>query len=103
LVFPVPYLCAHGATGEQVPPEPSSTCEPCTGCAAIRFLGAILQLLVHATDVFFLVTARGTTRRLLPGDRSWDCTMNTFLHWLWSTTSSNALCLMRMEPLMPSA
>ena len=38
LAFPVPYLCAHGVAGEQVPPEPSSSCEPCTGCATIRFL-----------------------------------------------------------------
>ena len=40
LAFPVMYLCAHGATGEQVLPEPSSACEPCTGCAVIRFLGS---------------------------------------------------------------
>ena len=40
LAFPVPYLCAHGVVGEQVPPEPSSSCEPCTGCATIRFLGS---------------------------------------------------------------
>ena len=45
--FPVPYLCVHGAAGEQVPPKPSSVCEPCTGCAAIRFLGSDPRLLVH--------------------------------------------------------
>ena len=40
LAFPVPYLYAYGVAGEQVPPEPSSACEPCTGWAKIRFLGS---------------------------------------------------------------
>ena len=40
LAFPVPYLCAHRVAGEMVPLEPSSSCEPCTGCAPIRFLGS---------------------------------------------------------------
>ena len=42
--------------------------------------------------------------RLLPGGRSRDYTANIFLHRLWSTTASNALCrLVRMEPPVPSA
>ena len=40
-VSSVPYLCAHGEAGEQVPPESLSACEPCTRCAAIRFWGVI--------------------------------------------------------------
>jgi hypothetical protein len=41
-----------------VPPEPSSACEPCTGCAAIRFLGRDFA------------TARPRRRCLLSGDCS---------------------------------
>ena len=104
------WLPTHGVAGEQVPPEPSSACEPCTGCAAIRFF--VVRFRNCSSDVFFLVIGRGTRLLpgdcsrscLLPGDRSWDCTANTFLHRLWSMTSSIALCrLVRMEPPMPSA
>ena len=72
-VFPVPFLCAHGVAGEQVSPEPSSAREPCTGCAAIRFLGSDPRLLVHV--------------RLLPGGRSRllpdDCLRNHKLPSSW--------------------
>ena len=46
----------------------------------------------------------GFADRLFRGGRSQDCTANIFLHWLWSATSSNALCrLVRMKPSVPSA
>jgi hypothetical protein len=46
----------------------------------------------------------GANLHLLPGGRLQDCTMNTFLHRLWTTTSSNVLYrLVRMEPPEPSA
>jgi hypothetical protein len=76
---------------------------PSTGCAAIRFLGSNFVTARPHLRCLLLVIARGTARRLLPSDRSWDCTANTFLHRLRSTTSSNALCLVWMETPMPSA
>jgi hypothetical protein len=94
---------ADGATGEQVPPQPSSAYKLAQGVQRLGFWGTISRLLIHAADIFFLVITHETERHLLPSDRSWDCTVNTFLHRLWSTTSSNALCLVRMEHAMPSA
>ena len=50
-----------------MPPEPSSASEPCTGCAAIRFLGSD-SATARPDPVSFPVIAHGTASCLLPGD-----------------------------------
>jgi hypothetical protein len=55
------------------------------GVRRLDFWGTIPRLLIHAADVFFLEIARRTERTakcLLPGDSSWDCRTNLFLHRL---------------------
>ena len=107
-VFPVPFLCAHGVAGEQVPPEPSSAGEPCTGCAVIRFLGSDPRLLVHllpAGDRSWIRHLPGTSRRLFPGDPL----VGLHCEHLPASTvvrdfEQRTICrLVRMEPPMPSA
>ena len=60
------------------------------GARAIRFLGSVLTRLLAPWTTTSSTSRRERLLRLLPGDRSWDCTANIFLHRPRSATSSKA-------------